>query len=83
MIEAPYLRRPNPREGEFQLSISNELSNEIALALIAARHKYRGESKDLKQLIFEVRSTLQRLTEESRNRQTIPQVRSKNNQREN
>ena len=65
------------------MSISNELSSDIALALIAARDKYPGEPKDLKELIFKVHSTLRRLTEEPRNRRTIPRVYIKNHQREN
>ena len=65
------------------MSISNELSGEIAVALIAAKDKYRGEPKDFKELIFKVHSTLQQLTEDSRTKRAVSQARSENSQREN
>ena len=60
------------------MSLSNELSGEIAAALIAAKAKYPGEPKDLKELIFKVHCILQRLTEDSRNTRAISQAQSKN-----
>lgn len=53
------------------MSISNELSSEIAVALFAVKDKYPGELSDLKELIFKVRSTSERLSEESRKRRDI------------
>jgi hypothetical protein len=60
------------------MSLSNELSNEIAVALMAAKAKYPGEPKDLKELIFKVHNALQRLTEDSRSRRQFPEAKTPN-----
>jgi hypothetical protein len=48
------------------MTISNELSSEIAVALVAAKDKDSGQLEDLKKILLEVHSTLQKLTEQSR-----------------
>lgn len=53
------------------MTIANELSSEIALALVAEKDKHSGEMDDLKKILLEVRSTLQKLTEQSRSARTL------------
>jgi hypothetical protein len=53
------------------MTIANELSSEIALALVAEKDKHCGELRDLKEILLEVHSTLQKLTEQSRKARTI------------
>lgn len=53
------------------MTISNELSSEIAVALVAAKDKQPTELNDLKEILLEVHSTLQKLTEESRNARAL------------
>ena len=48
------------------MTIANELSSEIAFALVAAKNKQPAELNDLKEILLEVHSTLQQLTEQSR-----------------
>ena len=48
------------------MAISNELSSDIAAAILAAREKHPGNVEELKRIVFQVHSTLQRLTDESR-----------------
>jgi hypothetical protein len=48
------------------MAISNELSSDIAAALIAANAKQPDQLPELKQILIEVHSTLQRMTEQSR-----------------
>jgi hypothetical protein len=43
------------------LAISNELSSDIAAAILAAKDKHTGELNDLKEMILKVHSTLQQL----------------------
>lgn len=50
-----------------EMTIANELSTEIAFALVAAKDKQSDELNDLKEILLEVHSTLQKLTEQSRN----------------
>jgi hypothetical protein len=45
---------------------SNELSSDIAAALIAANAKQPDQLHELKQILIEVHSTLQQMTEQSR-----------------
>lgn len=45
------------------MSISHELSGEIAAALFAAKQRPPGELKDLKDMLFEIHSTLEQLTQ--------------------
>jgi hypothetical protein len=56
-----------PKNGQADMTISNELSSEIAVALVAAKDKQAAEVNDLKKILLEVHSTLQKLTEQSRN----------------
>jgi hypothetical protein len=48
------------------MSISHELSGEIAAALFAAKERSPGELKDLKDMLFEIHSTLEQLTQSDR-----------------
>ena len=45
------------------MAISNELSSEIASALIATKERSPEELNELKKILLEVHSTLQSLTE--------------------
>ena len=53
------------------MTIANELSSEIAFALVAAKDKQPGDLNDLKEILLEVHSTLQKLTEQSRNARAL------------
>ena len=53
------------------MAISNELSSDIAAALIAANTKEPAQLHQLKQILIEVHSTLQQMTEQSRTIRTI------------
>ena len=57
--------------GRVSMAISNELISDIAAALVAANNKHPGKPNDLKEILLEVHSTLQRLTEQSRKARTI------------
>lgn len=48
------------------MAISNELSSDIAAALISASAKEPAQLHELKEILIEVHSTLQQLTEETR-----------------
>jgi len=48
------------------MAISNELSSDIAAALIAAKEKDPGQLRDLKEILIKVHSTLQQMTNQSR-----------------
>jgi hypothetical protein len=48
------------------MAISNELSSDIAAALIAANAKEPDQLQELKEILIEVHSTLQQMTEQSR-----------------
>jgi len=50
----------------FFMAISNELSSDIAAALIAASDKEPRHLSELKEILIEVHSTLQQMTEPSR-----------------
>jgi hypothetical protein len=60
------------------MTISNELSTEIAFALVAAKDKQPGELNDLKEILLEVHSTLQKLTEQSRNARALSRAATAN-----
>ena len=47
------------------MTISNELSSEIATALLAAKNKTPRELEELKEILLTIHSTLQRLTDEN------------------
>jgi hypothetical protein len=48
------------------MAISHELSSEIAAALLAAKERSPRELNDLKEVVFEIHSTLEQLTREAR-----------------
>lgn len=55
------------------MAISNELSSEIATALLTAKERSGAELTDLKNILLEVHSTLQAMTENARvEKQTSP-----------
>jgi hypothetical protein len=60
------------------MAISNELSSDIAAALVAAKAKHPGQLSDLREILLKVHSTLQRLMEQSRNARIIRLAASKN-----
>lgn len=47
------------------MSISHELSGDIATALFAAKERSPRELKDLKEMLFEIHSTLEQLKKKS------------------
>ncbi len=58
---------------ETPMAISNELSSDIANAILAAKERSRGDLKDLKEVVLKVHSTLQQMTEEARaSRHKVP-----------
>jgi hypothetical protein len=46
------------------MTISNELSSEIATALLSAKNRTPRELEELKEVLLTIHSTLQRLTDE-------------------
>jgi len=48
------------------MAISHELSSDIATALFAAKERSPGELNDLKETIFQIHSTLERLSNDAR-----------------
>lgn len=48
------------------MAISHELSTEIATALFAAKERSPRELNDLKDIVFKIHSTLQRLSDDTR-----------------
>jgi hypothetical protein len=48
------------------MTISHELSSEIATALLAAKERSPRELEDLKEILLVIHSTLQRLGEDAR-----------------
>ncbi len=48
------------------MAIANELSSEIATALFAAKERSPRELNDLKEMVFEIHSTLQQLAVNAR-----------------
>lgn len=62
------------------MAISNELSSDIAAALIAAKEKDPGKLLDLKELLIEVHSTLQQMTEQSRAARALVRAATKSDQ---
>jgi len=63
------------------MTISNELSSEIAFALVTAKDKHPGKMDDLKKILLEVHSTLQRLTEQSRSARALSRTAGADSQR--
>jgi len=56
------------------MAISNKLSSDIATALLAASEKRGRNIEELKQIVFKVHYTLQRLTEEARRRRIVAET---------
>jgi hypothetical protein len=56
------------------MAISHELSSEIATALFAAKERSPRELNDLKEMVFEIHSTLQRLAVNARLDRHRPQT---------
>ena len=56
------------------MAISNELSSDIAAAILATKDKHTGELNDLKEMILKVHSTLQQLSAKPRSDRAIPQA---------
>jgi hypothetical protein len=52
------------------MAISNELSSEIAIALLSKKERSPEHLNDLKNILFEVHSTLQSLTEAALRKRT-------------
>lgn len=48
------------------MAISHELSSEIATALFTNKHRSLRELNDLKDMVLQIHSTLERLTEKPR-----------------
>jgi hypothetical protein len=48
------------------MAISHELSGEIATALFAAKERSPGELNDLKEMVFAIHATLERLGRDAR-----------------
>ena len=48
------------------MAISNELSSDIANAILAAKERSRADLKDLKEVVLIVHSTLQQMTRDAR-----------------
>lgn len=63
------------------MAISNELSSDIAAALISANAKEPDQLLELKDILIEVHSTLQQMTEQSRSARSFSLATGKNDQR--
>lgn len=57
------------------MAISHELSGEIATALFAAKERSPGELNDLKEMVFAIHATLERLGSEARADQVNSKIR--------
>jgi hypothetical protein len=56
------------------MAIDNELSSEIAAALLTGKHREPHELRDLKEMIIKVHTTLQNLSAESRRNRILLKV---------
>ena len=56
------------------MAISNELSSDIATAILVTKNKHRGELNDLKEMILKVHSALQQLNVKRRSESASPQA---------
>ena len=63
------------------MAISNEISSDIAAALIAANAKEPDHRYELKEILIEVHSTLQRMTEQARTSRSISLASGETDQR--
>ena len=63
------------------MAISNELSSDIAAALIAGKEKEPGRLLELKEILIEVHSTLQQMTEQSRTARSFVRATGESEQR--
>lgn len=71
MSVTSYRKIPSTIETHLRISgdlmtISHELSSEIATALLAAKGRSPRELQELKEILLVIHSTLQRLTEDAR-----------------
>lgn len=48
------------------MGISNELSSEIATAILSSKRRSPRELHDLKEIVLNIHSTLQKMTDEAR-----------------
>jgi hypothetical protein len=48
------------------MAIANELSGEIAVALLSTKKKSPHELNDLKEMVFKIHSTLQQMADQTR-----------------
>jgi hypothetical protein len=53
------------------MAISNELSGDIAAAILAAKHRTPGELYNLRETVLKVHSILQQLAHENRRRHIV------------
>ena len=53
------------------MTVSNELSSEIAIAILAAGDKSKSELRELEEIVFKVHSLLQEMSEMERYRSRI------------
>ena len=63
------------------MTIANELDSEIAFALVSTSDKEPSKLDELKELLFEVHSTLQKLSEQSRRARALSRA-ARANERE-
>jgi hypothetical protein len=63
------------------MTIANELSSDIAAALVAAKDKHPDQLRDLKQILLEVHRTLQQLKQKTRNERLFAKFGGKNSER--
>ena len=56
------------------MAISNELSSDIAAAILATKDRHTGELNDLKEMILKVHSTLQQLGVKPRRNRAFEQA---------
>ena len=48
------------------MALSNELSSEIAIAILSAKKRPPSELNDLKEIVLKIHYTLQQMTDEAR-----------------
>jgi hypothetical protein len=60
------------------MTIANELSSDIAAALVAAKDKHPDQLNELKQILLEVHRTLQQLKQKTRGERLFAKFGSEN-----
>ena len=63
------------------MTIANELSSDIAAALVAAKDKDPEQLNDLKQILLEVHRTLQQLKQRTRSQRAFAKFAGENSDR--